>query len=200
MPRYFFTVIYSDQAQICDCRGTPMRSDATAAEVARRVFDEFRVNLRPNDPQPTIIVKNEAGEVVYRSPPIESCCMPIEVKRRRFPPPWTVEETQACFVVKDHNGQKLAYVYFEHEPGRQAAATLLTRDEARRIAANIAVSCRNRRGNPLISGTSPGRDLKPPYATGALTHRGRRLLANRRGRLASATHRGQHRQADGGCE
>ena len=64
--------------------------------------------------------------------------MTIEVKRRRFPPPWTVEETQACFVVKDHNGQKLAYVYFEHEPGRQAAATLLTRDEARRIAANIA--------------------------------------------------------------
>jgi hypothetical protein len=54
---------------------------------------------------------------------------------RRFPPPWSVEEQTACFVVRDHNGQALAYVYFEDEPGR---AKLLSKDEARRIAANIA--------------------------------------------------------------
>jgi hypothetical protein len=56
---------------------------------------------------------------------------------RRFPPPWSVEETDACFIVKDHTGQCLAYD-FEDEPGRRAAARLMTRDEARRIAANIA--------------------------------------------------------------
>ena len=58
---------------------------------------------------------------------------------RRFPPPWSVEELQhACFVVSDANGQALAYVYFEEERGRRSAAKLLTKDEARRIAANIA--------------------------------------------------------------
>jgi len=57
---------------------------------------------------------------------------------RRFPPPWSVEETAACFIVRDSGGQAPAYVYFEDEPGRRSAAKLLTKDEARRIAANIA--------------------------------------------------------------
>ena len=56
----------------------------------------------------------------------------------RFPPPWTVKEQDVCFVVRDHNGQQIAYVYFEDEPGRRSAAKLLTKDEARRIAVSIA--------------------------------------------------------------
>jgi hypothetical protein len=45
---------------------------------------------------------------------------------------------QSCYIVRDADGHALAYVYFEDEPGRSAAAHLMTRDEARRIAANIA--------------------------------------------------------------
>jgi hypothetical protein len=47
---------------------------------------------------------------------------------RRFPPPWSVDEQEACFIVRDANGQALAYVYFEGELDRRSAAHLLTRD------------------------------------------------------------------------
>jgi hypothetical protein len=32
---------------------------------------------------------------------------PEQVARRRFPPRWSVEELDACFVVRDHGGQAL---------------------------------------------------------------------------------------------
>jgi hypothetical protein len=64
-------------------------------------------------------------------------------EQRRFPPPWSVDDPdtklgQDCFIIRDANRQALACVYFEDEPGRRSAAHLMTRDEARRIAANIA--------------------------------------------------------------
>jgi hypothetical protein len=69
---------------------------------------------------------------------------------RRFPPPWAVEELNACFVVRDHSGQKLAYVYFEDEPG-PGAATVDLCDQRRvavlRLAFLEAVDCHKRRPN-----------------------------------------------------
>jgi hypothetical protein len=57
---------------------------------------------------------------------------------RRLPAPWSAEVQPNHYVVRDPNKQQLAYIYYESEPGRRSAAKLLTRDEARRIAANIA--------------------------------------------------------------
>jgi hypothetical protein len=61
-------------------------------------------------------------------------------RRRRFPPPWSVEEHTSgeSFIIRDANGQALCYLYFEDEPVRQMSMKRLSRDEARRIAANIA--------------------------------------------------------------
>ena len=73
---------------------------------------------------------------------------------RRFPPPWTVEDIGAAFVVMDSAGQKLAHVYFEDEPGRRSAPKLLSKDEARRIAGQrgeVAVSALGHLQNSLNS-------------------------------------------------
>ena len=58
--------------------------------------------------------------------------------RHRFTPPWTAERIPGGYVVKDATGQALAYVYARELKADADTAKVLTMDEARRIASNIA--------------------------------------------------------------
>jgi hypothetical protein len=57
---------------------------------------------------------------------------------RRFPPPLTVEQIPGGYKVKDANGQSLAYVFGRETRADADIAHVLTMDEARRVASNIA--------------------------------------------------------------
>jgi hypothetical protein len=50
---------------------------------------------------------------------------------RRFPPPWSVQQQDACFVVRDRHGQALAYIISKMNRGgeRQLSYCLTARRE-----------------------------------------------------------------------
>jgi hypothetical protein len=75
---------------------------------------------------------------------------------RRFPAPWSIVESNACFIVKDSDGQPLAYVYFENEPGRRSSAKLLTRDEAFLIAKDTLAEAARAHAEVLPGRPEPG--------------------------------------------
>jgi len=60
------------------------------------------------------------------------------VSTTRFARPWSVVENSESFTVQSASGLPIAYVYFCDEPTRRLSTNRMTRDEARRIAANIA--------------------------------------------------------------
>jgi K+/H+ antiporter YhaU regulatory subunit KhtT len=57
---------------------------------------------------------------------------------RRFPPPWRADKIPGGDVVRDANGQAIAYLYCREVDAEARQAKVLTSDEARRIASAIA--------------------------------------------------------------
>jgi hypothetical protein len=57
---------------------------------------------------------------------------------RRFPAPWRADKVPGGYVVRDATGQALAYLYSRENEAEARQAKVLTKDEARRIAVNIA--------------------------------------------------------------
>ena len=57
---------------------------------------------------------------------------------RRFPPPWRADRIPGGYVVRDASGQSIAYIYSRENEDEARQAKVLTKDEARRVAINIA--------------------------------------------------------------
>jgi hypothetical protein len=57
---------------------------------------------------------------------------------RRLPAPWTADKIAGGYVVRDASGQALAYVYCRANEAEAMQAKVLTEDEARRVAVNVA--------------------------------------------------------------
>ena len=64
--------------------------------------------------------------------------MADDIASRRFPAPWKADKIPGGYVVRDANGQALAYLYARATIAEAMQAKTLTQDEARWIAANIA--------------------------------------------------------------
>jgi hypothetical protein len=62
----------------------------------------------------------------------------MATETRRLLRPWVVEELDECFVVKTANGLTISHHDFADEHSRRSVMNRLTRDEARRVAANVA--------------------------------------------------------------
>jgi hypothetical protein len=72
---------------------------------------------------------------------------------RRFPPPWRADKILGGYVVRDANGQALAYIYSRDSEVEALQAKVLTKDEARRIAVRGAdEQVRTSRGLTALNG------------------------------------------------
>jgi hypothetical protein len=67
-----------------------------------------------------------------------SAYAPTNLDENQFAAPWRPEKIPGAYVVRDANGQALAYVYSRPTESAAMQAKVPTEDEARRVAANIA--------------------------------------------------------------
>jgi hypothetical protein len=77
-------------------------------------------------------------EIDVPLPKIAASCDGCPMATRRFPAPWRADKIPGGYVVRDANKQALVYVYSRDSEAEAMQAKLLTKDEARRIAINVA--------------------------------------------------------------
>jgi hypothetical protein len=110
--------------RVCALFETHVPRAAAASSVPRAKLS-CRHGAEPGAPWPLLLQSGRLNAAQQLRTALLLVCVPSWL---------SPDGDRATFVAA--NGQALAYVYFEDEPGRRATAKL--RDEAQRIAANIA--------------------------------------------------------------
>jgi hypothetical protein len=119
----FCTHALVDQAEGTRARVIPANDQWSPKVVAERIED----TLTPDEPSSPSACAPEFRQENLTAP-----------TTRHFPAPWSVRELEQAFRVEDANGHAVAYTYFRRDENEARQANVLTHDEARRIAANIA--------------------------------------------------------------
>jgi hypothetical protein len=130
--------VFNDDQVLLLLRAAIEREGSQAAFAKRYDIDPVYLNmvLIGGRPVGSTIVKALGLRKAYVAESMSTDCENVRITSH--PAPWSVEETAACFVVRDHNGQAVTFVHFEVDLGRRSVVTLFTRDEARHIADAVA--------------------------------------------------------------
>jgi hypothetical protein len=92
----------------------------------------------------TLVPPAEAAPLLWSSAPLAAeqerplVVAAIAESPRRFPSPWHADPMPGGYVIRDANGEALAYLYGRETEADARQAKVLTKDEARRIAVYIA--------------------------------------------------------------
>jgi hypothetical protein len=125
---------------------------------------------------------------------------------RRFPAPWHADKIPGGYVIRDANRQARAYVYARATTADAIQAKVLTQDEARRIALNIAqlpelVHRDHQDANAVTTRAmmaATGRNSDAPRSTtSAGVHRGTRQRREAHGSTMSGKRSRRRRPAGG---
>jgi len=130
--------VFSDDEVLLLLRAAIEREGSRAAFAKRYGLDRAYLNMVLNGGRPvgSTIVKALGLRKAYVAESMPADC--DSLGSGSHPAPWSVEETAAGFVVRDHDGEAVTCVHSEVNLSRRSVVTLFTRDEARHIADALA--------------------------------------------------------------
>jgi hypothetical protein len=117
-----------------------LRVELITAPVHSDVEIETAIIALGREPGGGLVALGEPFITAHRASTILACDNDAAMAEgsRRFPPPWRADKMPGGYVVRDANDQAIAHIYSRETEAEALQAKVLTKDEARRIAVNIA--------------------------------------------------------------